>query len=207
MDDTEENLCVFRPGTMDTEVRRCDWTDCDAIGEHRAPKSKVQIRDYYWFCIKHVRIYNCSWNYYEGMSDEEVDNIIRSDTTWNRPTWPLGDLRAERVKKDSYPPFINEDIGLDFEKINDPFGFFAKENFKKQSADGNSTTSLSTKERKALLVLGFDTLVSAEELKGRYKLLVKRFHPDVTGGNKEAEERLKLINEAYKIIKTRLVVA
>ena len=88
-----------------------------------------------------------------------------------------------------------------------PFGFYAKENFKKQSADGNSTTSLSTKERKALLVLGFDTLVSAEELKGRYKLLVKRFHPDVTGGNKEAEERLKLINEAYKIIKTRLVVA
>ena len=35
------------------------------------------------------------------------------------------------------------------------------------------------------------------ELKARYKQLAKRHHPDLHGGDKRAEERLKLINEAY----------
>jgi len=34
-------------------------------------------------------------------------------------------------------------------------------------------------------------------LKARYKELAKRLHPDVNGGDAEAEERLKRINLAY----------
>ena len=37
-------------------------------------------------------------------------------------------------------------------------------------------------------------------MKGRYKELVKRHHPDTNGGDKEAEEKIKEINEAYQII-------
>ncbi len=206
MDDTEENLSVSPPKMSDKDRRPCDWVGCEAKGEHRAPKSTDLIRDYYWFCIKHVRIYNCSWNYYEGMSDEEVDDIIRSDTTWNRPTWPLGNLRADRIKKNDYHSLNCEDIGLSCEKISDSFGFFSNERSSTGSVNDNSTGSLSAKERKALSVLGFDTLKPIKELKGRYKLLVKKFHPDVTGGNKESEERLKQINEAYKIILTKLAI-
>ncbi|MFZ0695495.1 MAG: DnaJ domain-containing protein, partial [Alphaproteobacteria bacterium] len=38
-------------------------------------------------------------------------------------------------------------------------------------------------------------------IKARYKELVKRHHPDTHGGDKAAEEKLKLINEAYGILK------
>jgi curved DNA-binding protein CbpA len=39
-------------------------------------------------------------------------------------------------------------------------------------------------------------------LKARYKELVKRHHPDAHGGDKAAEERLKVINQAYSTLKT-----
>jgi curved DNA-binding protein CbpA len=34
--------------------------------------------------------------------------------------------------------------------------------------------------------------------------LVKRFHPDANGGDRDAEERLKLINDAYTTLKKAL---
>jgi curved DNA-binding protein CbpA len=43
-------------------------------------------------------------------------------------------------------------------------------------------------------------------LKARYKELVKLHHPDANGGDKGAEERLKLINQAYATLKQRLGV-
>ena len=42
--------------------------------------------------------------------------------------------------------------------------------------------------------------VTAELVKLRYKELVKQLHPDVNGGNKRAEERLKLVNDAYRTL-------
>ena len=39
------------------------------------------------------------------------------------------------------------------------------------------------------------------QLKSRYKELVKKLHPDVNGGNSVAEERLKDINQAYAKLK------
>jgi DnaJ-class molecular chaperone len=45
------------------------------------------------------------------------------------------------------------------------------------------------------------------ELKRRYKQLAKKHHPDLHGGDKAAEERLKLINEAYTyLVDQRLYV-
>src|SRR5215470_19470132 len=74
----------------DTPVRPCDHAGCVAGGDHRAPKSRLDLHDYYWFCLEHVRAYNSAWNYYAGMSDREVEAEIRSDTVWQRPSWRLG---------------------------------------------------------------------------------------------------------------------
>jgi curved DNA-binding protein CbpA len=38
-------------------------------------------------------------------------------------------------------------------------------------------------------------------LKSRYKELVKAHHPDAHGGDRAAEERLKVINQAYTTLK------
>ena len=39
-----------------------------------------------------------------------------------------------------------------------------------------------------------------EEVKARYKALVKLHHPDANNGAKESEERLKRINEAFDLM-------
>ncbi len=173
----------------------CSWPGCKNEAEHRAPKSRDQIREYRWFCLEHVRIYNRSWNYYEGMSDEQVDRLVRSDTTWNRPTWPLGD-RRNRASQEN----IGAAFESGFENLDDPFGFFTAETSFKPAANMAPKTSLSAVERQALATLDLDVSVTVTELKARYKLLVKRYHPDVTGGDKKSEERFKQINEAYETI-------
>ena len=40
-----------------------------------------------------------------------------------------------------------------------------------------------------------------DQIKARYKELVKLHHPDAHGGDKEAEEKLKVINLAYATLK------
>ncbi|MEK9662807.1 MAG: hypothetical protein VW644_13950, partial [Alphaproteobacteria bacterium] len=68
-------------------ARTCDHPECDAAGEHRAPRSRDALRSYFWFCLDHVRKYNKAWNYYADMSDTEVEAERRKDTFWHRPTW------------------------------------------------------------------------------------------------------------------------
>jgi len=58
--------------------------------------------------------------------------------------------------------------------------------------------------RPALSVMGLSWPVSMIELKSRYKELVKRHHPDANGGDKDAEERLKSINQAYTTLRGSL---
>ena len=71
-------------------VRNCDWPGCNDDGLHRAPKSRDELNSYHYFCKIHVRQYNKGWNYYIGMSDAEVEEDVRKDTVWHRPSWPLG---------------------------------------------------------------------------------------------------------------------
>jgi len=44
----------------------------------------------------------------------------------------------------------------------------------------------------------------AAGLRDRYKELAKRLHPDSTGGDKAAEERMKDINRAYSLLRKRM---
>lgn len=50
-------------------------------------------------------------------------------------------------------------------------------------------------------ILGLETSrVSIEEIKLAYRAAAKKYHPDLNVGDKLAEERIKDINEAYKIL-------
>ena len=64
---------------------------CEAGGDFRAPRSRLELDRYYWFCLDHVRAYNLAWNYYAGMSGSEIEAEIRRDTVWQRPSWRLGE--------------------------------------------------------------------------------------------------------------------
>jgi len=65
----------------------------------------------------------------------------------------------------------------------------------------------SSQEDKALAVLGLAATATWAEIKARYKRLVKRYHPDANGGDKQAEERLKVINQAYSTLRKRPVAS
>ena len=201
----EKKSTVKRNRDLNPILRPCDWPSCELEGIHRAPKSQGNLREYNWFCLEHVRIYNSAWNYYEGMSIEEINNIIRSDTTWNRPSWPLGDSQTPSPKSNNLESSRPDAFGINYGELNDPFGLFRSETYCKKSIGEDTQKALSKKERKALSALGFDALVRMSELKARYKLLVKRYHPDITGGNKKLEERFKQINEAYEIVRIKLM--
>ena len=49
-------------------------------------------------------------------------------------------------------------------------------------------------------VLGVSPTATDEEVKKAYRTLAKKYHPDVNHGSKEAEQKMKEINEAYDMI-------
>jgi len=164
------------------EAGLCGWPDCAEAGEHRAPVSRDHLNEFYWFCLDHVRIYNRSWNYYVGMSEAEVEACVRSDTIWNRPSWPFAGGNAPKP-------------GFDFGNMDDPLGVMRPDD-----AGGIHPPELSVPERRAFSVLGLEFPVTRDEVKARYKEQVKRHHPDTNGGDKDAEERIKRINQAYEVL-------
>jgi hypothetical protein len=161
--------------------RTCEQEGCAGKGEFRAPKTPHNLRDYYWFCLDHVRNYNKSWDFYRGMNSEEIESSRVSDVTWNRPSWPLGSWRT-LLEKTQWCD------GLDtFMKGAQPH------------------PSLPPEIQKALSTLDLSFPLTQETLKNQYKKLVKCHHPDLHAGDKLAEERLKAINTAYQTVKKYLL--
>ena len=80
--------------------RGCDIPGCPHEGGYRAPKSRDSLRDYFWFCLEHVRAYNASWDFYKGMTPGQIEAHMRDDTGWQRPTWPLGQLGGAFIDQD-----------------------------------------------------------------------------------------------------------
>ena len=57
-------------------------------------------------------------------------------------------------------------------------------------------------ERKALDVLGLEIEATPVDIKARFKLLVKRHHPDANGGDRSCEDKLRQIIQAYNYLKS-----
>ncbi len=163
----------------------CDVPGCDLPGEYRAPKSRSSLRDFHWFCLQHVREYNAAWDYYRGMSTAEIEAQLRADTSWQRPSWPLGSLgqtaRMDTALEDRLHAFA--------------FG---------QNAAPKPSPSIPADLRDALGVLGLIWPVTLAAVKAKYKELAKRHHPDANGGDKRSEETLKTINLAYATLRGKL---
>jgi hypothetical protein len=162
-------------------MRACDHPGCLAAGDHRAPRSKSDLTAFYWFCLDHVRAYNAAWNYYAGMSEAEIEAEIRADTVWQRPSWPLGSRLGARF----HPRW--QDHGMfDLDEPGEP---------------PRQRNRPLTPQEQALAVFELPLPLSLPGLKARYKELVKLHHPDAHGGDKAAEEKLKIINQAYTTLK------
>ena len=166
-----------------TSARTCDHPGCQLQGEHRAPQSRDKLDAYYWFCLDHVRAYNSRWDYYAGMSTQQIEAEVRRDTTWQRPTWKLGTNGG------------SPQAGY---KFRDAFGILDDDDDLSGSAAAHPRRPYP--EAKAMQTLGVSDPLTMAGLKVRYKELVKQYHPDANGGDREAEEHFKTINSAYTLL-------
>ena len=166
----------------DEQPRRCAAKDCNAEGVYPAPKPRDALRDYIWFCLDHVRAYNKSWNYYDGLQGAALEAEIRRATTWERPSWKFATGQPSE------------------DHFDDPLGLF---DFEQRSVT-RPGRRLTKEERKAWKTLNLAPVDDFDIVKKKYKQLVKENHPDKNGGDAYAEERLKDINLAYSLIRKSL---
>jgi curved DNA-binding protein CbpA len=171
----------------------CDWPDCANAATHRAPKGRNREREYWRFCLDHVREYNQSYNFFAGMSDDAVARYQKDAMTGHLPTWRIGMVGGGRVKGRNGRPYST--AGAD-----DPFGIFRDIGPEHPKAEAEQRT-VRNAERKALHSLGLEDGASRLDIKARFKELVKRHHPDANGGDRGSEEKLREIIEAYNYLK------
>ena len=176
-----------------TFFRKCDKNDCNNEGKFKAPKSRVLLNQYYYFCLQHIKEYNKSWDFYKGMSVDQIENSMRNDTVWDRPSWPL--KNNYRGTFDEFNNYVDDFIKTQDDKFNDNY-------FKNKLLD----ETLTLEDTKALNDLDLEMPISLEKIKKNYKKLVKIFHPDVNGNNKKAEEKFKQINESYKLLLKKFII-
>ena len=175
----------------------CDADGCKATGKFRAPKGREAEGEFFWFCLDHVRAYNKSYNYFSGMNDGDIQSYQKDSTVGHRPTWRMGaDARADEVP----PPTGKTKTGWTG-KDNDPFRLFPG-GFRGQESDTKPRRIVRNMERKSLRTLGLDEKASAQNVKDRYKQLVKLHHPDANGGDRSLEDKLRDIIQAYNYLKS-----
>ncbi|HFQ15435.1 MAG TPA: molecular chaperone DnaJ [Rhodobacteraceae bacterium] len=165
--------------------RSCEWPGCTESAPHKAPKGRDMEGQFHYFCLEHVRQYNKSYNYFDGMKDDDVIGYQRDAVTGHRPTWKMGTIHnGPASSAHRYSP-------------RDYMAARARE-----QARAARPRHVRTLERKSLATLGLDETANAAQIKARYKWLVKRHHPDANGGSRENEEHLRAIIEAYRHLKS-----
>jgi len=161
----------------------CEWNSCKEVGKFKAPTERDNIKNFKWLCEEHVKLFNKSWNYFDGMSQNEIENFLKSDLTWHRPTQKFG----------SVDNFFNI---LWNNALNDKFNIFEKEN----KARINNK-KLCEKDKDAFKIMELEFNADQSVIQKKFKTLVKKFHPDKHSGNKKYEDKLKKITLAYSHLK------
>jgi curved DNA-binding protein CbpA len=182
------------------EAMMCEWPDCKNKGPHRAPKGRANDKEYWHFCLNHVREYNQSYNFFSGMNADAVARYQKDALTGHRPTWKMGANGTKGKGKTAE---------VDLEGAADPFSVFSELNGRGRWRPGPGseepkaeTRKVFNAERKALQVMGLGSDATLEVVKAKYKALVKQHHPDANGGDRSTEDRLIEIIKAYNYLKT-----
>jgi hypothetical protein len=179
----------------------CEWPGCNEGAIYRAPKGRAREREYWRFCLEHVREYNQSYNFFEGMSDEAVARYQKDAITGHRPTWKIGSTGGGRAKRSSL-----DDIFDGCGTAGDPFGVFRElggaPGVDAGRAEPHQGRTVRNAERKAFYTLGLEIDAVRADIKARFKELVKRHHPDANGGDRGSEDKLREIIQAYNYLKS-----
>lgn len=188
-------------GETAAEARKCDWRGCSNAGLYRAPKSPQELHDYRWFCQDHIRDFNKSWNYFEDWSAEEMDAQRRADMAWERPTWKLG----QKPKRPEGPAGHADGQAWRRWGFQDPMEVLGDNGTINPGGRGEARAArkrmLPKNEQSALEILGCEAEQTKVEIRTRFRALVKDLHPDMNGGERSDEDRLRDVVWAWDQIK------
>ena len=175
--------------------RLCDHPGCRQAGVARAPKSPDLLEEHYWFCQPHAAEYNRGWNFFAGLSDDQIRARQAEDqTTGGRPTWSF---KAGRGSRESAAAASR---GF----FRDAFGIFGRGQEKAERAAHER--QLGKLERNALADLDLDSTADGPRIRRRYTELLKRCHPDANGGDRSTEHKLQRVIKAFRTLqKAKLV--
>ncbi len=181
------------------ELPGCQWPRCKAPATHRAPKGRLRGTEYWQFCLDHVREYNNSYNFFAGMSEDAIAKYQKEALTGHRPTWKMGSLGGKRSAKRGRAEFCGPGWEAD-----DPFSLFGEAGARRSghARPASEGRKIFNAQRRALDVLGLEADAKRADIKARFKILVKRHHPDANGGDRGSEARLREIIQAYNYLKS-----
>jgi len=166
----------------------CEWKNCKENGKFKAPLEKDNSKNHKWLCEEHIKLFNKNWNYFDGMSQKEIENFLKSDLTWHRPTQKFG----------SSDNFFNI---LWSNALSDKFNIFNE----KKIFNNLKDRKLSKKDKDAFEIMGLELNADWTSIQKKFKTLVKKFHPDRNSGNKKFEDKLKKVTMAYSHLKLIMV--
>ena len=166
----------------------CEWENCNEKGDYKAPIEKDNSKNHRWLCKEDIKLFNKSWDYFDGMNQSEIEDFLRSDMTWHRPTQKFG----------SPDNFFNI---LWNNALSDKFNMFNEEKI----LNNLKHKELTPKDKDAFKIMGLEFNSDWPSIQKKFKSLVKKFHPDRNSGNKEFEDRLKKVTMAYSHLKLIMI--
>lgn len=182
-------------GRVADAAHPCASPGCDQPGEFRAPPEAGRSQGtgfdgpgaWRWLCLEHVRAFNAGYNFFEGMSPDEIAEAQRPFAGWERETRAFAANGADR------PPRW-ADFADPLDAIGARFG-------RKVEAERKDGRPLSGENRRDLKILGLAADASRRDLRQRYAELVRRYHPDRNGGDRSHERALGEVIAAYTRLK------
>ncbi len=183
--------------------RTCERPGCCESGEFRAPGHRPNGFDgpgnWRWFCLEHVREFNDGYDWFEGMSADEILSAQSPASGWRTESPTFG----PRAGVDGMPRWADFDDPLD--AISARAGGIRSrvEREARMAMDGR----FSKDEAAALEVMGLGSDTDRRGLRRRYSELVRRYHPDRNGGNRSHEARLNRVVDAYQLLRQSAAIS
>ena len=177
-------------GRVEGAARTCEQPGCDAPGEFRAPPlegpgpSAEGPAAFRWFCLDHVRAFNARYNFFNGMSAEEIHHAQRPLAGWERETRAFAAAGSDR--------------GPRWADFADPLDAIAARYRRTHAPERPDGKPLSGQDRESLRVLELEPDADRTALRRRYSELVRRYHPDRNGGDRSHEDMLRKVIAAYQ---------
>ena len=156
-------------------TKYCEWPNCEEKGLYKAPTSRDKLREFKYFCYKHIKEYNKSWDYFKGRSVDEIYDEVTKDAYWHRKT-------SKKIHN------------LELE---DKLNLLDNKNVKNKSSV-HKFKSLDSSFKDSLRILDIKEFYNVSQLKKQYKKMVKKYHPDLNKCG--SSEKIIKLNEAYTSI-------